>query len=234
MRESQEAWRPGPPAADLGEQAVHVWRVDLDAPGNGPGSLCAVLSPDEAERARRCRLPRQRDRFVSARGALRQILSHYTGERPERLVIGRSGRGRPYLVPDPGRGLDFNLSHSGGIALVAVACGSRVGVDIEEIDPAVGHRAMARRFLTPGEAEAVHGLPDADGRRMFFTRWTWREALAKAVDRPIPRTLDGLRHWKVWDLTVRSDVCAALVTAPWMDAPDCWTWGAQPEAGHGT
>ncbi|MER6914833.1 4'-phosphopantetheinyl transferase superfamily protein [Streptomyces sp. NPDC000594] len=248
-----------------GSDEAHVWSVDLDLPAEGLRALRELLGPDERERARRCVLPLQRDRFTAARGALRSVLARYTGTAPERLRFLTSPRGRPRLATPVGRlggaerlkdpegpegleglessaglersegltgaegledleGLDFSLSHSGATALIAVAHRTRVGVDIEEIDPALDHRTMARRFLGPAEAELAAALPDPAGRRVFFTGWTRREAFAKAADCPIPRTLRLGDARLLWDLHIRPGTCAALVTTRPVSALRSWTW----------
>ncbi|UED83214.1 4'-phosphopantetheinyl transferase family protein [Streptomyces profundus] len=225
MTRTAGRWQPAPERVTLDGDGVHVWLVRLDAPP-GPGYRPAqLLSPEETARADRCVLPLERARFTAARAAVREVLSRYTGTPPRRLAFGSSERGRPQLVGPAG--LDFNLSHSGGTALIAVARGSRVGVDVEEIDPSVDHRAMARRFLDPTEAELIDAQPDAAGRRSFFTGWTRREAYAKALDCAIPRRLEVSDPLVLWDLPSRPEVCATLVTARPVGAPRCWIWDRQ-------
>ncbi|MFE7805127.1 4'-phosphopantetheinyl transferase family protein [Streptomyces sp. NPDC057430] len=229
MTEPQGEWRPAPARVPPDGDGVHVWRLHLDVSPDRLRQLAPLLGTDETARARRCALPRERDRFVAARGAVRAVLSRYTGVPAERLTFDRSRRGRPRLsgeAAEAGEGLDFNLSHSGGAALIAVARGARVGVDVEEIDPALDHRAMARRFLNATEGEIVEALPGDAGRRMFFSRWTRREAYAKMTDGAIPRTLTVVAPHVLWDLAVGPDACAALMTARPVGTPQCWTWDA--------
>lgn len=209
----RDTWPPGPGRVDVEASCVHVWRIGLDVSQDRLTELRSLLSPEEEARARRCRLPAERDRFVVGRAAVRDILSRCTGVRPRRLLLVRGARGRPRLAGPTTQRLDFNLSHSGPTALLAVAPGCQVGIDIEEIDPALDHRAMAARFLGADEAAAVRALPDAEGRQAFFTGWTRREAYAKANDCRIPVDLDETGAWNVWDLTVGSGVCAALVAS---------------------
>jgi 4'-phosphopantetheinyl transferase len=232
MSGTRDTWPPGPGRVHLDTPDVHVWRIGLDVSRDRLAELRALLSPAEAERARRCRLPVERDRFVAGRGVVRDVLSRCTGVRPRRLLLVRGARGRPGLAGPTTQGLDFNLSHSGATALLAVARGGRVGVDIEEIDPAFDHRAMARRFLGADEAAAVQALPDAEGRRAFFAGWTRREAYAKAKNSAVPVELDDTGPWNVWDLTVAPDMCAVLVAADSLTAPHCWTWGDAGGPGH--
>src|SRR6478609_10153867 len=110
------SWAPGPerPAAPTGE--VHVWRAGL---GEG---LAA------------------RDVRAAGRGALRRVLARYLDRDPEAIELTGGEHGKPALAGD--RPLfRFNLSHSGALALIAVAAEREVGVDIELAD---GERDVIR------------------------------------------------------------------------------------------
>jgi len=216
----------------LANHEVHVWRAGLDVRADRTPALFAVLDPQEAERAQHCRLPRERMRFVAAHAALRTVLARYTGLRPVGLRFGRTRRGRPYLLDAGDEWLDFSMSHSGATALIAVTRIERVGIDIEEINSSIDHKAMAHRFLASDDAYLIHRLADEEGRRVFFTRWTWREAYAKATDRPVPRVLDhldlstipiGVGQLALWNLPVGRNACGTVATARTADPPSCWT-----------
>ncbi|GAA4785411.1 4'-phosphopantetheinyl transferase family protein [Streptomyces ziwulingensis] len=220
----RNTWPPGPGRVHWDAAGVHVWRIGLDVPPDRLTELRSLLSAEEEARALRCRLPVERDRYVVGRAAVRDILSRCTGVRPRRLLLTRGARGRPRLAGPTTQRLDFNLSHSGADALLAVARGGQVGIDIEVVDPGVDHRAMATRFFGAAEAAAVRALPDTEGRQAFFTGWTRREAYAKANDTRIPVELDETGTWRVWDLTVGSGVRAALVAPALLTDVHCWTW----------
>lgn len=68
---------------------------------------------------------------ASSRRALREILGRYLGLPGEALRFEAGEYGKPRLA-DPEAELAFNLSHSGALALVAVAR-REVGVDVERI-----------------------------------------------------------------------------------------------------
>ncbi|WP_194280775.1 4'-phosphopantetheinyl transferase family protein [Streptomyces fagopyri] len=206
----------------LADREVHVWRAGLVIGSEELRKFASLLGSEETDRARSCLLPVERRRFVAAHGSLRLVIARYVDRPAADLRFGRSARGRPFLLEPGGSPIDFSLSHSSGTALIAVARGRRVGVDVEQIDPAVDHRAMARRFLTAEEAEMIRVLPEEAARREFFMRWTWREAHAKAVDGPLSRVLDGLDpsrtpvragSWGLWRLPVGPEACATLAMA---------------------
>jgi len=153
---------------------VHVWKIALDQP---PEEFRAVLSTDERERASRFRVERGADRYTVARGALRIIVGRYTGTPPEALVFQYNGFGKPELADS---NVCFNLSHSHDIALVAVARGRAVGVDVERIREQVMSERIAERFFAPAEARAIAALSHHQQARAFFICWTRKEAWIKA------------------------------------------------------
>ncbi len=196
-------WDRAPGDLSLGEAEVHVWRIGLDLfPAE---SFIAELAPEEA--ARRFHRPRDRDRYVAAHGALRRILSRYCGVAPAAMRFGRTPRGKPYL--DPEMGIRLNLSHSDGLALVAVARCTEVGVDIERIRQLPDALDIARRVLPPEEADALDALPPDRRAEPFFRYWTRFEARLKAAGRGLG---DGpvLEGWPVTDLEPGAGYAAAV------------------------
>jgi 4'-phosphopantetheinyl transferase len=169
---------PAPPRSD-----VHVWRIDLDATVPEAG---IILSPDEQTRAARFVYAHHRRRFVAARVALRRVLADYLAQPPEALAFSYSPQGKPLL---PGTGLHFNLSHSGPMALLAVAR-RRVGVDVEQIDPSRALPSIAMRFFSAREVAAFLSLPPEARVEGFFNAWTRKEAYIKAVGLGLSLGLD--------------------------------------------
>jgi 4'-phosphopantetheinyl transferase len=107
-------------------------------------------------------------RSANAHEALRTILETVTGA-PEEFAVAE--KGKPYLPGAPE--VRFSLAHSHELALVGVALGMDVGVDIERLRPLPEYAAIAERFFPPSERE---GLDERD----FFRRWTRIEAKLKA------------------------------------------------------
>jgi 4'-phosphopantetheinyl transferase len=174
-----------PPA--LGASEVHAWCVDLDAPGADGGAEAGGLSADERTRAARFHFARNRARFLRGRAALRHLLAGYAGREPHALVFVPGTHGKPAL---PGTGLEFNLSHSGGCAVLAVTRGRRVGVDVERIRAERATLAVARRFFAPAEAAAVATAAPAERALTFFRCWTRKEAYVKARGEGLSLPLD--------------------------------------------
>jgi len=140
------------------------------------------LSEAETARMARFRYPGDRRRYLVAHGALREILAEFTGSgNPSELRFREGAHGKPFLVPMSNQGVvQFSLSHSGELAMVAVSASREVGVDVEKIRPNIDVMAIAHRYFAPEEAARLGALSDADRTAAFFTLWTRKEAYSKA------------------------------------------------------
>lgn len=179
---------PPDPAPSLEPGEVHVWSVALD---RIPPAADRTLSPDERQRMERFRSPVHGRRFGASRHALRSILASYSGIAAKDLRIEYGRYGKPAV-----RGLpfDFNLSHTGDLALAAVSAAGPVGVDVEQIRPSSSLERLARRVLAPAEREQLFRLSAAERPQAFFLAWTRKEALVKMLGEGV---FTGLRRLQV-------------------------------------
>ena len=76
------------------------------------------------------------------------------------------------------KGFDFSLSHSDGIAAVALSDG-RVGVDIEALC-APRSENFAKRILTDGEYLEFSSLAEEKKEEYLIKKWTAKEAIFKS------------------------------------------------------
>ncbi len=174
------AWEQPPAKAILCEGEVHVWRAGLERTAEELERFSAELSADEQERAARFRVQEARARFTAARATLRRILGAYLDVGPAELRFGYAKHGKPFLDRSGGDDVRFNVSHSHRLALYAIALGTEVGIDLEQIRADRDHERLARRFFSAEETEALLAVP-AEGRiEAFFQCWTRKEAYLKA------------------------------------------------------
>jgi 4'-phosphopantetheinyl transferase len=169
-------WPVGPARPQRPVDEVHVWLADLSSDWPGPAGLPAP----ERERAEAFRRPEAAARWTAARWALRTILGRYLDQDPAQIELSLGEQGKPHLV-GAADALSFNLSHSGSLALVVVAAGREVGVDVERIDPRRDVLALAERALGPEGAAAVRAAPSDQRQATFFARWTEHEARLKCL-----------------------------------------------------
>ena len=174
---------PGMRALAPPDPAIALWLCQLDRVAADGDAIAHWLSPAERTRAARFGTDALRLRWIVGRATLRLLLASALGIDPVAVQLRRGVRGRPELAGP--HTLDFNVSHTRAVALIAVAHDlpptSRIGVDIERVDRAVNADGLGRKFLTARERSTLAPL-DADARRRGFLRlWTCKEAMSKAT-----------------------------------------------------
>lgn len=223
---------------------VHVWAASLNPDAAVQRSYRAVLSAEEVDRAEQYRYREDRRSFECARGVLRILLGRYLDIPGDAVSFSYGEHGKPSLVEAPD--WSFNVSHSGEIALVAVAGADRVGIDIEKRRPLDDPHDLAERFFSDREAEDLRNLPDGDVPTAFFNAWTRKEAFAKATGAGLslplrsfdvtlvpgesPRLIEcrapewSSLPWSIHALAPATDYTAALAVC--LDAPtvECYRW----------
>lgn len=129
---------------------------------------------------------------AAGRQPLIELLATYLAIAPAAVALREDIHGRPALAPVHGGMLDFNWSHSGSHALVAIARGIAPGVDIERQRPRPKALEIARRFFSREEIAALAEAPPEQRDRIFLDIWTAKEALLKAHGRGLAFGLDRL------------------------------------------
>jgi len=183
---------PSPPAElPALERSVHVWAVGIDDASIDFNRAREVISLDERERAERFIFERDRRRYLVAHGALHAILSRYLKIDPATLRFDIGSNGKPKLPSaHTPSGVDFNLSHSNKMALLAVTHGREVGVDVEYVQENFEFQQVAERFFTAREVAAMRSLPSPLQRQAFYKCWTSKEAFLKAKGTGLSGKLD--------------------------------------------
>jgi 4'-phosphopantetheinyl transferase len=140
------------------------------------------LSEDERLRAARFHFALDRQHFIAGRAWLRRVIAAYLLKAPEQLTFVYSEKSKPSLGgAEFESGLNFNVSHSGGIALFGFTLGRKIGVDIEHIRHDFETAAIAARFFSLREQEQLAALPLEQRHEAFFRCWTRKEAYIKAT-----------------------------------------------------
>lgn len=180
-----DAWKPCPLSGIhpgmLGEADVQVWLASLILPQPVMQALAATLTDDERQRAGRFHFERDRQRFIAARGMLRQLLGACTAIPDADIRFSVGAYGKPFIASPAAQGVEFSLSHSGDLALIAVARGRAVGADIEMIRDMPDYRNLARNNFATVETASLLALPADRHLDGFFACWTRKEAYVKAL-----------------------------------------------------
>ncbi|SFL68541.1 4'-phosphopantetheinyl transferase family protein [Methylobacterium pseudosasicola] len=170
--------------------AADIWVVDLALSPNEFDLCEAVLDADERDRGNRFLRPADRARHRASHAALRLILAEALSLAPAEIRLEAGAGGKPELGGAARGALDFNLSHSGGRALIGLARGAAIGVDLEEIRPITDALRIARAHFAPDEAAALAALPLSAIDPAFFGLWTRKEAVVKALGTGLLLPLD--------------------------------------------
>jgi len=164
----------------LPRSQVHLWCCRVDLRGAEAAERRGILSDEERARADRFHDAKTRIAFIVARNWLRRVLALYIPVPPPQLRFCETAFGKPFLANEHGkRAIAFNLSHSGELAIVAVADGMPVGVDIERIRPVSGD--LLAGCLAPREFAMLAALRPALREESFIRCWTRKEACLKAI-----------------------------------------------------
>ena len=221
---------------------THVWFVDL---GNEllVNQCFKLLSEDEKERANKFHFEKDRQHFIIARGALRQVLALYLSEKPDNVQFEYGKNGKPFVPNNP---FQFNLSHAGEVALIGITKNHQIGIDVEIINRKVEVERVAQHFFAKGEIERLMALPEAQRYEAFFNCWTRKEAFIKATGDGLSFPLDQFEvtlkpnkkaellvtyfdkkerdEWSLFDLKIKDGYKAALAAKGKIEKIKYYEW----------
>lgn len=229
MERSDENWKVPPPSVKLLTSEIHLWRIDLESANAAHTSDANPLSADEIARASRFYFEVDRRRFSVTRIALRRILGGYISVDPAEIRFVYTEHGKPDLSQSQNRQcVRFNVSHSGRFGIIAVSLSRRIGVDVEQYR-AMEFLEIARRYFSEREYSDLKAVPAGELEHYFFSYWTRKEAVLKAMGVGIanslnqislavdsPRLIDcpgdpnALRQWWIMDLHVYPGYAGAV------------------------
>ncbi len=153
---------------------VEVWQLKLDVQAPILSSDLAPLSESERIHALRFYIHADQVRSIATRTMLRKLLAEKTLSRPETLHFVTNEYGKPALQDHAG--IEFNVSHSGSFALIALSTIGAVGVDIERYDRRIDAKNLGEYVFTPVERENQFETTEA-----FIQQWVVKESALKAL-----------------------------------------------------
>lgn len=182
---------------------MDVWRIDFAA--IAADASLALLDARERARLERLRGERHRQRYSVSHAGLRSVLSRYCDLHPEQIGFQFGPRGKPALADHPE--VEFNLTNSGDLALVAVSAVA-VGIDLEWLKPQREFVSIAKRMFTPEAASAVASLAGDARTERFYQEWTCFEARVKAIGSGL--FADETPAWPAVNFTPAAGAVAAV------------------------
>ena len=159
-------------------RSIEVWKIHLAVSTQCHQRLLEYLSDAERTIAGRFQLPVDRYRYELCHAAVREILAMRLNTTPIKLRFETNMSGKPFLA---GReaAVQFNLSHSHDLAVLAVTTAAAVGIDIEYCRPLPEWASLSRRVCTPGERALL--ASNGDAQTLFYHCWTGKEAVLKCL-----------------------------------------------------
>ena len=175
-------WDVPPQDLHLIKNHVDVWLASLDMDESILDKLKTILSEDEIMRAERFYSIELKKHFIAARGFQRIILARYLKLKPEEFKFQYNTYKKPSLIDTYNeKGLCFNLSHSHRTAVYGITLQKAIGVDVEKIRSNLPLEKIARRQFSQPELELFEKSSESEKIHTFFTLWTRKEALLKAL-----------------------------------------------------
>ncbi|MCP3101721.1 4'-phosphopantetheinyl transferase superfamily protein [Myxococcus sp. K15C18031901] len=215
---------------ELRPDEVHVWIVEPERIVE-PRLLEAylgLLDAKEREKQRRFHFERHQRQYLVSHALVRLTLSRYAPVAPEAWTFATNAYGRPEIQGAWGARLRFNLSHTDGMALVAVGLDDALGADVEDAERAGDTVEIADHFFAPAEVAALRTLPREAQRARFFEYWTLKESYIKARGAGLSLPLDQFAFHLEAGGPPRISFDPRMV-----DEPDAWRFmQLRPSARH--
>lgn len=148
-----------------------------------------LMNQQEREKQQRYKFAGDRHDALITRAFARTVLSKYAPVAPQDWQFVKGDKGKPEIANSP-LPLRFNISHTKGLIICAVALRVDLGVDVEYIKRKASTIKIAEYKFSPTEVAELKSLPEARQRNRFFDYWTLKESYIKAVGGGLSIPLD--------------------------------------------
>jgi len=162
----------------LKTQEVDVWKVSKQIHEDRLEQYWSVLNTEERERALKFRFEKDRNCAIIARGVLRNLLSNYTGLKPENIHFEFGSNGKPAICQHTP--IQFNVSHSTDAIVFGFTKSYILGIDVECTEDDLDVENVAKSFFSETEVHSLLKLDQAYHKQAFYNCWTRKEAFIKA------------------------------------------------------
>ena len=188
------------------------------------------LSPEERAQHGRFRFEKHRHTYLISHALVRQALSLITKIEPEKFSFKTNAYGKPFVAaPAQQQAVHFNLSHTEGLAAVAISRRTELGVDVENIHRQDMTQALAEQFFAPEECLAVAQAREHERSAKMLEFWTLKESYIKAVGMGLSIALDSF----AFKLATATQAARLLRLDAQVDTLEAWRfWQGQPTENH--
>ncbi len=165
----------------LDNNQIHLWYV-RPAECNSQELLESyqrLLTKEETVRQQRYIFAEDRHDALVTRAFVRELVSFYVEEKPEKLSFQVGDNGKPELL-NCSLPLKFNISHTKDLIICAVTLNDEIGCDVEQTNRDNDVLSIAERFFSKDETTALFSLVETEQIPRFFDYWTLKESYIKA------------------------------------------------------
>ena len=222
----------------LPDNEIHTWVAQID--DFDFAELQAItkswLTDLERRRLERFYFVQHKKQLLLGRLLMRSVLSHYEAISPQQWQFCYNDYGKPMLTDQQQQRLSaplyFNLSHSHGSIVLAVARIKDIGIDIECNTRSRRFERIASRYFSDIEVGHLLQLDEPSWRARFYDLWSLKEAYIKACGMGLAidlghfsflftapdkldiefdkRRADDASRWQFWQLSGAVDFNLAL------------------------
>lgn len=200
----------------LSPETAHIWMVDLSFVDTRSVAYYDLLSEDERDRASRFKFVKDRNNYIVCRAVLRKLSAQYLKMKPQEICFEYTDFGKPRFALETA--INFNVSHSGDVAVIGFIENQTIGIDIELIKQDFDVLEIAHNFFSKKELYALKRLPEYLNYLGFYRCWTRKEAFVKAEGSGLSFPLNSFA------VSIDSDETASLLETNWDEKEkDKWT-----------
>jgi 4'-phosphopantetheinyl transferase len=159
--------------------------------------------------------------YLVKHNLLRIILGRYLKCDPTDICFKNNTYGKPSIAY-PHTSIQFNISTSSNRFVAAFCLHHKIGVDIELIRHIENINQLTTNYYTINEAAWIYSHPESMLEKLFFSIWTQKEAIVKAIGKGLSlefNTFDILSaspiffeddQWNIISLAIFDDCATAI------------------------
>ncbi|WP_387692406.1 4'-phosphopantetheinyl transferase family protein [Photorhabdus sp. RM71S] len=217
---------------NIADNEIHIWYA-CDEEIDAEFALLhykQFLTLDELEQYKKFYFEKNKHQYLVTRTLVRHVLCKYLQDvLPMELKFVTNTNKKPYVSPSQMRfPLQFNISHTDKMIVIAVTKSNEVGIDVEYLDRDNCTFDIAERFFAESEYQQLKALSPEQQKRRFFSLWTLKEAYVKACGKGLYIPLD-----EFWFSFPCVDAIDITFSASRYDDPNNWQfWQIEPDKHH--
>lgn len=181
-------WKPQDNLNISHSDQMQLWCQSVEGLASYLEFFNTLLSEDEKQKAGSFVFFSDKQRYIISRGFLRYLLGHYLKISPGSVKFAYNDFGKPELIG--ASNLHFNLSHSGNFLLIGINKKTPIGVDLEHERENINIKEIAYKYFTEAEYKKLNTMPEIEQKSVFYTTWTRKEAIIKALGKGLSHSLN--------------------------------------------